>query len=223
VTEREDGVSSYQLIESETRHAVLGPGTALYDDRRRTKLRVILWIALVPLGIFGVLLGRGDLAAGATLLGIAEVLGGIVLVVYSVQAAVEDARRLSTPIRLVIARDGFALLPGDLTVSWNEVEAISDPGSPVGQPRVLRVQLSDPGEFKQRHSLSQIARLALRFNRGDLVLGSGMAMPVAQAEALMRSQLAEFQGLGSAHSTEPVQAREPAGGRSSRPKRRPKR
>jgi hypothetical protein len=223
VTKRKDGASSDQPIESATRHAVLGPGTALYDDRRRTRLRVILWIALVPLGIFGVLLGRGDLAAGATLLGIAEVLGGIVLVVYSVQAAVEDARRLSTPIRLVIARDGFALLPGDLAVSWNEVEAISDPGSPVGQPRVLRVQLSDPGEFKQRHSLSQIARLALRFNRGDLVLGSGMAMPVANAEALMRSRLAEFQGPGSAHSTEPVQAREPADRRSSRPKRRPKR
>jgi len=214
----EDGVPADQPIESKTRHAVLGPGTALYDNRARTKLRLVLWIAMVPLGIFGIWLGRGDLAAGNTVLGIAQALGGVVLAAYSVQAAVVDARRLSIPIRLVIARDGFALVPGDLTVSWNEVESISDPRSPAGQPGTLRVQLSDPGEFKHRHPLSPIARLALRFNRGDLVLGSGMAMPVANAEALMRRQLTEFQGLGSTSSAAPMQAREQKG-RRSRPKR----
>ncbi len=209
---------SDQPTESKTSHAVLGPGTALYDNRSRTKLRLILWIAMIPLGIFGIWLGRGDAAAGSTVLGIAQALGGVILAVYSVQAAVVDARRLTNPICLVIARDGFAVLPGNRTISWDEVEAIRDPKAPAGQPQMLRVHLSDPGEFKQRHALSPFARLALRFNRGDLILGSGMAMPVLQAETLMRRQLADFHGVGSAHTTAPAHARQPKG-RRSRPRR----
>jgi hypothetical protein len=49
----------------------------------------------------------------------------------------------------------------------------------------------DPGGFAQRHSLSPIARFMLRANQGDLFIGRDMAMSVAQAENLMRRQLAE--------------------------------
>ena len=207
-------MSSDQPTQSKTSHAVLGPGIAIHDNRDRTRLRLILWIAMVPLGIFGIWLGRGDVAAGSTVPGIAQALGGVILATYSVQAAVVDARRLAIPIRLVIARDGFALVPGNCPISWAEVKAISDPRSPPGQPRTLRVQLLDPGEFKQRHVLSPFARLALTFNRGDLLLGSGLAMPVVKAETLMRTQLANFHRLGSAHATAPVLARQPKGRRS---------
>lgn len=209
---------SEQPIESRTTHAVLGPGTALYDNRGRTQLRLIFWIAMVPLGIFGIWLGRGDVAAGNTVLGIAQALGGVILAGYSVPAAVVDVRRLSNPIRLVIARAGFALVPGNRTISWDEVVAIGDPRSSAGRPATLRVQLSDPADFAQRHALSPIDRLALRFNRGDLVLGSSTAMPVVRAEALMRKQLADFQALGSAHGTAPANVREPKA-RRSRPRK----
>lgn len=200
-------MASDQLIQAKTSHAVLGHGIAVYDNRDRTRLRLIVWIAMIPLGIFGIWLGRGDVAAGNTLLGIAQALGGVIVAAYSVQAAVVDFRRLAIPVRLVIARDGFAMVPGDGTISWDEVEAISDPRSPAGQPRTLRVHLSDPGDFQQRHALSPFARLVLRFNRGDLLLGSGMAMPVVKAETLMRTQLADFRRLGSGQRAAPLPAR----------------
>jgi hypothetical protein len=207
-------VPSDQPTESKISHAVLGPGIAIYDNSGRTKLRLILWIAMVPLSIFGLGLGRGDIAAGNTVLGIAQLLGSVILAAYSVQAAVVDARRLANPILLVIARDGFALEPGSRAISWDEVEAIKDPKAPAGQPQTLRVHLSDPGEFERRHALSPFARLALRFNRGDLIVGSGMAMPVVEAETLMRRQLADFHRFGSVRATAPVHAREPKSRRS---------
>lgn len=200
-------MASDQLIQAKTSHAVLGQGIAVYDNRDRTRLRLIVWIAMIPLGIFGIWLGHGDVAAGNTLLGIAQALGGVIVAAYSIQAAVVDFRRLAIPVRLVIARDGFALVPGDGTISWAEVEAIGDPRSPAGQPRTLRVHLSDPGDFQQRHALSPFARLALRFNRGDLLLGSGMAMPVVKAETLMRTQLADFRRLGSGQHAARLPAR----------------
>lgn len=210
------GLPSNQPTESRTRHAVLGPGVAIYNNRGRTTLRLIFWMAMVPLGIFGIWLGRGDVASGSTVTGTAQALGGVVLATYSVVAAVLDARRLANPVLLVIARDGFALLPGNQTVSWDQVESIGDPRSRTGQPRALRVQLSDPEEFKVRHALSPFARLALRFNRGDLVLGNGMAMPIVKAEGLMRRQLADFQGLGPGRTAAPVRARESKARRSRR-------
>lgn len=207
-------MASDQPTQSKTSHPLLGPGIAVYDNRDRTRLRLVVWVAMVPLGIFGIWLGRGDAASGNTLLGIAQALGGVIVTTYSVQAAVIDFRRLAIPVRLVIARDGFALVPGDRTISWDEVEAIGDPRSPTGQPRTLRVRLADPGEFEQRHALSPFGRLVLRLNRGDLLLGSGMAMPVVQAESLMRTQLADFHRLGSGQGPAPVHAHERKGRRS---------
>jgi hypothetical protein len=105
------------------------------------------------------------------------------------------------PIRLVIARDGFAPVPGNCNISWDEIEAVGDPRSPEGQPRTLRVRLIDPGEFERRHALSPVARLVLKFNRGDLLVGDGLAVPVVKAETLMRTKLADYQRLRTARPT----------------------
>jgi hypothetical protein len=79
----------------------------------------------------------------------------------------------------------------------------------------LRVQLSRPNEFERRHGLSPFARLALKYNRGDLVLGGGTLMPVVEAEALMRTKLAESRKPGSAKASASVPARE----REARPRK----
>jgi hypothetical protein len=211
----EDGVPSDKPNQTTTNHAVLGPGVALYDDHSRTRMRLILWIAMIPLGLFGIWIGRSDLGSAASLLGVAEILGGAVLIAYSAMTALVDARRLTSPICLVIARDGFAMLPGDRTVAWDEVETISDPRSTPGDPGTLRVQLSRPNEFERRHGLSPFARLALKYNRGDLVLGGGTLMPVVEAEALMRTKLAESRKPGFARAGVSVPARE----REARPRK----
>lgn len=188
---------SDQRIQSNTTHPVLGPGVALYDNRGRTRLRLVLWIVLIPLGLFGIWLGRGDLVSGSTLSGLAQALAGVIVATYAAQAAVGDVKRLMQPVRIVIARDGFALVPGKSAVSRDEVETISDPRNPDGYPRTLRVQLVDPAGFGRRHTLPPTERLWLRLNRGDLDLGAGTAMPVSNAERLMRRQLAEFHRLRS--------------------------
>ena len=203
---------SDQPTQSRTSHPVLGPGIAVYDNRGRTRLRLAVWIGMVPLGIFGVWLGRGDVASGNTLPGMAQALGGF-MATYSARATVVDIRRLAIPIRIVVARDGLALVPGDRTISWDEVDSIRDPRAPEGQPRTLRLHLSNPGEFERQHALSLVARLALRVNRGDLLLGAGTAMPVVKAEALMRTQLADFRRRESASAHAPVRPREARGRR----------
>jgi hypothetical protein len=172
-----------------------------------------MWAVLVPLGIVGVWLGRGDVASGSALTGLAQALAGVIVVSYSVLAAVEDARRLSEPIRFIVARDGFAFVPRGHTVSWGEVDTIRDPRFPEDQPRTLRIHLADPSEFERRHSLTPFARLALRFNKGDLVLGSGISMPIPKAEDLMRQKLADFRRVGSAQTTPPAAAHGPRGRR----------
>jgi hypothetical protein len=206
-------VPSDQQTQSRTSHPVLGPGIAVYDNRGRTRLRLAVWIAMVPLGLFGVWLGRGDVAGGSTLPGIAQALAGFILATYSARAAVVDIRRLAIPIRMVVARDGLALVPGDRTITWDEVDSVRDPRAPEGQPRTLRIHLSNPGEFERQHALSIVARLALRVNRGDLLLGAGTAMPVVKAEALMRTQLADFRRRESASEHAPVRPRAARGRR----------
>ena len=49
---------------------------------------------MVPLGLFGIWIGRGDLGAGATLQGAAEILGGAVLAVPPAPTALVDGRRV---------------------------------------------------------------------------------------------------------------------------------
>jgi len=197
-------VAPDQPIESHAKHPVLGPAIAVYDDRAKTKRTLIVEIALVPIGIMGVFLGNSDLSHANTLLGAAEIVVGIFLVVYGIRGAILDYRRLGHRIRLMIARDGFELYPGHGPVSWNDVADISDPRAPDGQPRTLRVQLNDRRSYAERHGLSVGARLMLALNRGDLILGTGMAMPVVDAERLMRKRLFEFQSPGAAPGEQPT-------------------
>jgi hypothetical protein len=123
-------VAPDQPIESNAKHPVLGPAVAVYDDRATTKRTVIIEIVLMPVGIMGVLLGYGDLTNRATLLGFGEIVVGIFLVLYGLRGVILDRRRLSHPIRLMIARDGFELFPGYGPVSWSEVDNVRDPGPP---------------------------------------------------------------------------------------------
>jgi len=185
-------VASDQPSESRMRHPTLGPALAIHDDRRRTRWRLGFWILMIPLGITGIFIGRGDLDSGNTTLGYAQIAGAIVLAVYAAVAAATDFQRARSAIRLFIAKDGFELSTGDGPISWDEVATISDPHAPNGDPKIVRVQLDDPQGFPGRQSLSPYGRLMLTINRGDIVIGSGMAKPVLEVETLMRKQLAEF-------------------------------
>ena len=82
----------------------------------------------------------------------AEILGGAVLAVYSALTALVDARRLKSPTCLVIERNGFAMLPGDRTVAWDEVETISDPRSTAGEPGTLRPDAQPAGRIPRAES-----------------------------------------------------------------------
>ena len=215
-------MASFQQGESKTRHPVLGPAVAIHDDRRRTWSRIGFEVAMVPLGLAGLAMASGDLSSGNTVIGVAQAAGGVILGVYGILSARIDVRRRLNPIRLLVARDGFELSTGQGPISWNEVASIGDPRSPAGDPRNLRVQLDDPSGFADRQRLSPVARVMLRVNRGDLVLGAGMTKPVATVETLMRRQLAEFRSSGSeepgsSEATRPERASAPG------PRRRAKR
>jgi hypothetical protein len=215
-------VASVHQDESKTRHPVLGPAVAIHDDRRRTWWRLGFEVTMVPLGLAGLAMASRDLSSGNTLIGVAQAAGGVIVGVYGIMGARIDVRRRLNPIRLLVARDGFELSTGQGPISWADVASISDPRSPAGDPRNLRVQLDDPSGFAERQRLSPIARVMLRVNKGDLVLGSGMAKPVATVETLMRRQLAEFRGSGpdvpgSSEATKLERAR------AARPRRRAKR
>jgi hypothetical protein len=71
--------------------------------------------------------------------------------------------------------------------------------------------------FIGRHSLSPIARFMFRANQGDLFIGRDMAMPVADAESLMRRYLNESRRT----ATEPADAPERAARISAPRGRRP--
>lgn len=191
-------MASVQPGASKARHPVFGPAVAIYDDRRRTRWRLAFWILLIPLSIWGLLMAQGDLAGGNVLFAVGQTAAVVVVATYALQAIRVDIKRMKNPIRLLVARDGFELSTGIGPISWNDVETISDPRSPDGDPKNLRVQLDDPRGFAERHALSPIARLMLRVNKGDLILGSGMARPVATVETMMQGQLAEFRRSESA-------------------------
>ena len=205
--------------QSKINHEVLGPGIAIYDDHHRTVLRRIGLVLLALLGVLGIVwIARTDLMLGNTLLGVAEVAGSLTIFVYSAYAAVADTRRLRSEVRLVVARGGFALIPPGQPVSWDEVSSIGDPRSPAGDPKIIRVVLKDPAAYERRHGVTLLGHLNLLYNRGTLILGSGMGIPLPDVEKLMRTQLAAFRGLAAGEATAPVPAPKPKR-RSSPPKR----
>jgi hypothetical protein len=201
-------------------HPALGQAVAIYDDRARTRLNLPFGLGLVVLGISGVFMGSGDLAVGNAILGWAYVGGSVFLSLWGIRGAFQAARRLRNPISLVVGRRGFEYSDGPGPISWDEVATISDPSSPAGQPRRLRVQLNDPEDYIARHALSPLSRLMLRINRDDLFLGRDTIMPVVEAESLMRRQLAEFRRAGSAPASGPASTPVRTAPRGRRPSRK---
>jgi hypothetical protein len=164
---------------------------------------------MLPFCALGVSIAKSDFDAGNTLIAVLQVAAAIVVAIYALYVGRDDLKQLRRPTRLLIGREGFQASTGS-PVMWPEVASIGDPKSPQGDPRAIRVQLNDSRAFVADHKLSLVGQLLLRYNHGDLVLGSGFALTTAQVETLMRKQLADFRGVSSTEPTSP-----------SRPKPRP--
>jgi hypothetical protein len=197
--------SGRQIESTPTRHPVLGPAVVIYSDPRRSWGSLFLDLAFVCVALLGFFLGAADLeGAGSdiggvavpSILGLGEIVAAFAVSGWAIRAAIAAIARIRHPGSLIVGRDGFEYLAGNGPVGWDEVESVNDPSSPAGQPRVLRVQLSDPDEYARRHRLSPIDRLSSMLNHRDLVLGHESIMPVVAMQALMRDRLAEFRGAG---------------------------
>jgi hypothetical protein len=195
--------TSRQVDSISVEHPVLGTAMAIYADRRQALGSTFVYLAFVPLGILGLFLGQSDLASGTAVLGLAELAGGVVLGLYSIRAAVAAARRLRNPVTLVVGTDGFEYVGGNGPVGWDEVATVSDPAFRPGRPATLKVQLKDPADYVVRHALSPVARVMLRVNHNDLVLGRDAVIPVEAAQTLMRERLAESRRVAHGEGEEP--------------------
>jgi hypothetical protein len=191
-------------------HPVLGPAVTIYCDRRQALANLFLDLAFLCVAFVGLFLGLGDVAGtnsgagGLTLppiLGVAQIAAAFVVGAWSIRAGVRAIGRMRNTASLVVGRDGFAFRVGDGPVGWDEVEGIGDRSSPDDQPRNLRVELKDPGEYASRHSLSPIGRVLSLLNRRELVLGHDTIMPLVEVQALMRKRLSEYRGTDSTHAT----------------------
>ncbi len=212
--------TSPQIDSISVEHPVLGTAVSIYADRRQALGSTFVYLAFVLLGILGLFLGQSDLASGSAVLGLAELAGGVVLGLYSIRAALAAARRLRNPLTLVVGTEGFEYVGGNGPVRWDEVATVSDPAFRPGRPATLKVQLNDPGDYVVRHALSPVARVMLRVNHHDLVLGRDAVIPVEDAQALMRERLAESR-VADGGSEEP-QARAPKRRALRRPRPSPK-
>jgi hypothetical protein len=200
-------------------HPVLGPAVTVYCDRRQALANLFLDLAFLCVALVGLVLGLGDVAGtnsaagGLTfppIVGVAQVAAAFVVGVWSIRAGVRAIGRMRNTASLVVGRDGFEFRVGDGPVGWDEVDSIGDRSSPDDQPRNLRVQLKDPGEYASRHSLSPVGRLLSLLNRRDLVLGHDTIMPLGAVQDLMRKRLSEFRGMDSAPATVRAASSRPA-------------
>lgn len=222
--------SDRQTESTPVTHPVLGPAVQLYSDPRQSWGTLFLDLAFLCVALLGFVLGFGDMSGGTAsnvggltlppILGLAEILGAIVIAAWAIRAGSLAIRRIRRPVVLVVGRDGFEYLAGNGPVGWDEVESVGDRNSPDDQPRTLRVQLSDPGEYSRRHSLSPIDRTLSLLARGDLVLGHETIMPLGKVQALMRQRLEEFRGIGGSRVTISPAALNRAPKRRSQPRRK---
>ena len=219
--------SERQTESTPVNHPVLGPAVEIYADRSQAWGNLFLDLAFFCVALLGFVLGYGDLTGGTAsnvgglslppILGLGEIVGAAVITAWALRAAWLAIRRIRNRAFLVVGRDGFEYLAGSGPVGWDEVESVSDPSSSDEQPRTLRVQLAEPGDYARRHRLSPIGRALFLLARGDLVLGHETVMPLPQVQALMRKRLAESRGTGGEGA-----AVSPAAV-SRTPKRRPQR
>jgi len=152
-------------------------------------------------------------------LGLAYAGGGVFLLLYGLWLTFLAAGRLRHPVALVVGRDGFEVAGGS-PVSWDEVATISDPASPPGEPRVVRIQLVDPDDYADRHGLGGFSRQLLRQHENDLILDRGMEMPVAEVQALMRRYLAEYRRSSHGVTEGPARPARATAPRGRRPRRK---
>lgn len=219
--------SDRQTQSTPVNHPLLGPAVEIYADRSQAWGNLFLDLAFLCVALLGFVLGYGDLTGGTAsnvggltlppILGLAEIVGAAVVAAWAIRAAWLAIRRIRSQVFLVVGRDGFEYLAGSGPVRWDEVESVSDPSSSDEQPRTLRVQLADPGDYARRHRLSPIGRVLSLLARGDLIIGHESVMPVPEVQALMRKRLAESRGIDRSDM-----AVSPAA-MSRTPKRRPQR
>ncbi len=212
-----------QVDSTPVNHPVLGPSVSIYADRRASWGSLFLALAFLVVGLLGLLLGAGDLTGQSAgtggielppVLGLGQIVAALVVGAWAIRSALMAIGRIRHPATVLVGRDGFEFAAGDGPVGWDEVESVDDTSAPEGQPRSLRVQLSDPAAYRIRHSVSPFGRSLSYLNHGDLILGHDTIMPTAAVQALMRKRLAEFRGI------DPVAARPPAAALRRAPKRR---
>jgi hypothetical protein len=220
--EGEPVASERQTESTAVKHPVLGPAVEIYCDRRLSWGALFLALAFLCVALLGFILGAGDLSGSSSdvvgltlppILGLAELAGAAVVAGWSLRSAGLAIGRIRGRPLVVVGRDGFEYLAGDGPVSWDEVESISDPGSPDEQPRTLRVQLKDSGDYARRHALSPIGRVIALVSRGDLVIGRDTIMPMAEVQALMRRRLVESRGIDQSSGIIPAAAQSRRSGR----------
>jgi hypothetical protein len=171
-------------------HATLGPSVAIYDDRRGAQRHLMMAAVMAAGGILGLVVGGNDLRTSEAATGVVLVVAGFALLLYGVTEIRATARRLGTPVRLVVGEGGFEEGSVDEPVAWDEVESIGFEKVGRGVPGAVRVQLRVPGDFAERHALSRQARVMLRINNGGLYLARGARMPAADVLDLMSDRLA---------------------------------
>ena len=171
-------------------HATLEPSVAIYDDRRGAQRHLLMVIVMAAGGILGLLVGGNDLRTGEIATAVVLLVAGVALLAYGVTEVRATAKRLGTPVRLVVGEGGFEDASVDGPIAWDEVETIGFEKVGRGQPGAVRVQLRAPGDFADQHALSRQARLMLRINNGGLYLARGARMPAAEVLDLMSDRLA---------------------------------
>ncbi len=177
----------------EIEHPTLGPAVAIYDDRRKSKRRLLTAAGTGAVGAVGIVLGLGDFANGDGTGGSIFVLAGAALLVYGISEARATLLRFRTAFSLVVGEAGFEYAFGAGSVAWDEVASLGfERVARRGKPGAVKVQVKEPDEFAARHELSLPASLMLRINDGALYVARGALMPAGAVLELMSARLAEF-------------------------------
>ena len=178
-------------------HLTLGPSVAIYDDRRKSRRKLLAASGMAAVGAIGAILGLGDLTNGDATGAAIFLLAGAALLAYGLNDLRATVRRPRVPFSLTVGEGGFESAFGAGPVAWDEVASLGfERVVARGKPGAVRVQLRAPDEFASRHALSLPARLMLRINDGALYVARGTLMPAADVLDLMTERLAEFR---SAH------------------------
>ena len=192
----------------EIEHPTLGPAVAIYDDRRKSKRRLLTAAGMGAVGAVGIILGLGDFSNGDGTGGSVFVLAGAALLVYGASEARSTLLRFRTAFSLVVGEAGFEYAFGAGSIAWDEVASLGfERVARRGKPGAIRVQVKEPDEFAARHELSLPASLMLRINDGALYVARGALMPAGAVLELMSARLAEFK---TTHRPLPAAAPAPA-------------